>query len=605
MAFLNIKNLSFAYPGSEFRALSEINFLVDEGSFVLLCGQSGCGKSTLLKHFKKELVPHGVREGEVLYCDKPLLDMDKMVSAEEIGFVMQNIDNQIVTDKVYAELAFGLESLGLENSVIRRRVSEMASFFGIHKWFRQKTSTLSGGQKQMLNLASVMLMQPKLLILDEPTSQLDPIAAAEFLNTIVRINRSFGTTVIMTEHRLEEVFPHADKIIVLDGGQLIEQGSPKEAATRLALSEKKHCISDAFPSAVRLFSAINQCYANNQISAINQYFDTNQDLPINQCCKTSQVLVANQVSVVKINEECPLTIKEGRNFVKNLINKNTNKNNVISKVNNPEKIKQKSVDKNNKVSYPLVLKEVFFRYEKNAIDILHGTDLTVYPNELLCILGGNGTGKTTTLSLIGGIHKAYRGKIQIFGKDIEKYKGGELYECLLSALPQNPQTLFTNKTVKKELEDITRDENAINNAVNLLGIESLLNNHPYDISGGEQQKVAFAKVLLTKPRIILLDEPTKGLDAHYKKSFGELLKKLTLEGVTVIMATHDIEFAAKYASRCSLFFDGELSAPESPQEFFTGNYFYTTAANRIARSAGLLSVTVEQLAEDLAYLLNF
>ena len=218
---IEIKNLTFSYPEQEKQTLKNINLTVNDGEFIVLCGPSGCGKSTLLRQMKSVLAPHGRREGSISFDGVDLNDMGEREQSSKIGFVQQSPDNQIVTDKVWHELAFGLESLGCDTPTIRRRVAEMASFFGIQTWFYKNVTELSGGQKQLLNLASIMVMQPKVLILDEPTSQLDPIAASDFLATLGKINRELGTTIILTEHRLEEAFPLADRAVVMDKGEII------------------------------------------------------------------------------------------------------------------------------------------------------------------------------------------------------------------------------------------------------------------------------------------------------------------------------------------------------------------------------------------------
>lgn len=212
MEVFTIRNLTFAYPEQEKHALSDLTLSVQPGEFLVLCGPSGCGKSTLLRQLKTVLAPHGRRSGEILFDGKNLDELPQREQAEKIGFVQQSPENQIVTDKVWHELAFGLESLGYDTLTIRRRVAEMASFFGIQTWFYKSITELSGGQKQLLNLASVMVLQPKVLILDEPTSQLDPIAASDFLATLGKINRELGTTILLTEHRLEEAFSFASRV---------------------------------------------------------------------------------------------------------------------------------------------------------------------------------------------------------------------------------------------------------------------------------------------------------------------------------------------------------------------------------------------------------
>ena len=254
METFTVRDLTFFYPEQERPALDGVTLTVRRGEFLVLCGPSGCGKSTLLRQLKSVLTPHGSRQGEILFEGTPLEQLDQRSQSEKIGFVLQSPENQVVTDKVWHELAFGLESLGYDTPVIRRRVAEMASFFGIQTWFHKNVSDLSGGQKQLLNLASVMAMQPSVLILDEPTSQLDPIAASDFLAVLGRINRELGTTVILTEHRLEDAFPLASRAAVLDGGRLLCTGAPGEVGP--ALKGAGHGMFLAMPTAMRVWAAV-------------------------------------------------------------------------------------------------------------------------------------------------------------------------------------------------------------------------------------------------------------------------------------------------------------------------------------------------------------
>ncbi len=526
MEIFKVENLSFTYPNRKIKALDSLNFTVNQGDFVLLCGKSGCGKTTLLRLLKSSLSPYGNVSGNIYFMGKPQKELNSIDDASKIGFVMQNPDNQIVCDKVWHELAFGLESLGFKTSEIRTRVAEMASFFGIQSWFYKNVSELSGGQKQLLNLASVMAIEPDVLILDEPTSQLDPISSQEFLNTLKKINTELGTTVILTEHRLEEVYAIADRVIVMDNGKICENGTPQDTAFNLKNSNNDMYF--ALPAPVKIYGT-----------------------------------VVNEMNF-------PLTIKDGKNWLFGYA-----KNNPL----NPEAIEKDIIE--NDTDTAIEVKDAYFRYDKNSHDILKGLNLKVKKGEIFSILGGNGAGKTTALSVISGIIRVYRGSVYINGKNILKIDG--LYNGFLGYLPQNPQDLFVKSTVLSDLKDICSDDENILKICSLLNIENHLKSHPYDLSGGEQQRVALAKVLLKNPRILLLDEPTKGMDAHFKAEFGEILKSLSDSGVTILMVSHDIEFCAEFSNRCALIFDGEITSTATSREFFKGNSFYTTSANRMAR----------------------
>ena len=546
MEILNIQNLSFSYPDRCETALEDISFTVNQGEFVLVCGKSGCGKTTLLRMLKSSLAPYGKKEGNICFCGKPLEDYDTGQQASGIGFVMQNPDNQIVTDKVWHELAFGLESLGMKQSEIRTRVSEMASFFGISTWFHKNVTELSGGQKQLLSLASVMVMQPSVLILDEPTSQLDPISAGEFLNTLEKINRELGVAVILTEHRLEDALPMADRVIVMDEGRIIADASPEE--TGKILKSKNHDMYKALPTPMR----VHACVKNN--------------LP------------------------CPLTVRDGRAWLEEYSSKNTL---------NPDVIPEDALKDNNNTV--IEVKDAYFRYEKTLPDVVKGFNLSVNQGEIFCLLGGNGTGKTTALSLISGLNTPYRGEIKIKGQPISKIKG--LYDGLIGVLPQNPQSVFVKKTVYLDLMEILSEkkltkeekEEMVQEISALCRIENLLENHPYDLSGGEQERAALAKILLAEPEILLLDEPTNGMDAQFKEEFADILMDLKSGGTTVLMVSHDVEFCARYADRCALMFDGNITSSDTPREFFKGKNFYTTSANRMART----TLPDAVLAEDI------
>ena len=541
MAIVKINNVSFTYPNEAKPILKNINLTIHQGEFIVLIGQSGCGKSTLLRHFKRELHPHGTMTGTIFYKDCDLEQLDAEVAAADIGYVFQNPDNQIVTDKVWHELAFGLESLGIDAPTIRRRVAEMANFFGIQKWFHHKTTELSGGQKQLLNLASIMVMQPKLLLLDEPTSQLDPIAALEFIQTLHRLNKELGITIILIEHRLEEVLTLADRVLIMDEGSILFDGLPKEILKALPAN---HAMITALPTATKIFHLLNG------------------------------------------NGPIPLTIREGQRWLSNQQYNFTSSN---------------TLPRTFKIDTDIILeaKDIAFRYEKNGLDIVHHFNLQVKKQEFVTIIGGNGTGKSTVLAILSGLQKPYHGKVFLFNKAIKSYSNKQLYQQYLTLLPQNPKTLFVQKTVHQELDDMAHlhkmSEAKIQETVQLFNLTHLLNRHPYDLSGGEQQKLALAKLLLIEPKILLLDEPTKGLDAHAKEELAGILKDLQAKGMTIIMVTHDIEFSAQYSNRCALFFDGSIVSEGEPRAFYSGNNFYTTAAHRISRDLLSNAITCEDV----------
>ncbi|MBQ0133842.1 MAG: ATP-binding cassette domain-containing protein, partial [Clostridiales bacterium] len=468
MEILAVRDLSFSYPTCSEPTLKHLSFSVEAGDYTVICGPTGSGKSTLLRMLKRELTPLGELEGSVAYMGKELQELDALTAAAQIGFVMQRPEQQLVTDKVWHELAFGLENMGLPQAAIRRRVSEMAAYFDMEDWFDKRVDELSGGQKQLLNLAAVMVMQPQVLILDEPTSQLDPIASADFLETVGRLNRETGVTVLLVEHQLESVVPRCDKLMVMEKGRIRYYDEPRRVCEQL---REFPAMLEAMPAAVRLFNSFPP------------------------------------------KGECPLNVREGRRWVEEHFA------DAVKAL--PEKSYTHSANP------ALELKDLWFRYSREGKDVLRGTDITVYEGEIFCILGGNGSGKSTTISNAAGLLKPYSGTIRVFGKKIQEYKNQSLYRDCLSLLPQDVQTVFLCNTVREEL----RDAGA---AVEDLpyDISHLLDKHPYDLSGGEQQLVALAKVLSTRPRLLLLDEPTKGLDAYAKRGISDILRRLRAEGMT-------------------------------------------------------------------------
>ncbi len=540
MAHFQIKDLTFSYPTSkDKKSLDSVSLSIEKGEYIVLCGKSGSGKTTLLRQLKSVLAPHGKKTGEVLFNGNPLEQVSQRDQSAKIGYVMQNPDDQIVTDKVWHELAFGLESLGCDQKTMRCRVAEMACYFGIQDWFHRDVANLSGGQKQLLNLASIMAMQPEVLILDEPTSQLDPIAASDFLNTVRKINIELGTTVIITEHRLEDIFPYADRAIVMDSGKVIADDTPRNIGK--LLYEQKNDMFAAMPTPVRVFYGAEG------------------------------------------NGDCPLTVREGRTWLSKAYS-------------NPKVNALPATELDEEIDDPVLsLKELWFRYEKDSPDVLRGVSAEVPKGSLYAIVGGNGAGKSTTLKAVCGICKPYRGKVKIFGKPVEKYKAAELFGGCLAMLPQDPKSLFVKKTVREDLAEMTKDEKKLAEVAAVCEIEDLLDSHPYDLSGGEQQRSALAKVLLTEPKLLLLDEPTKGIDSFFKEKLADILCKLKDQGITIVMVSHDVEFCARYADMVSMFFDGQMLTTDTPRRFFGNNSFYTTAANRMSRHVFSMAVTAEDV----------
>ncbi|ARP49676.1 ABC transporter ATP-binding protein [Caproicibacterium sp. XB2] len=537
MELFSVKDFSFSYPAAPKEALHKVNFSIRSGEYVALCGKSGSGKTTLLSHLKTVLVPHGTRQGTILWKGRPLQQVSLREQSSQIGYVMQNPENQTVTDKVWHELAFGLESLGTDQRTMRLRVAEMASYFGIQSWFYRDVSTLSGGQKQLLNLASIMAMQPEMLILDEPTSQLDPVAASDFLNTVCKLNRELGTTVLISEHRLEEIIPCADRVVVMDNGSIFADDVPRRAGRRIF--EDKPELVPSLPAPMQVYYSIGG------------------------------------------GQSCPVTVREGRNW---LTQELAGKENIVRRLNRPAEPEEDA-------ETVLELKDVWFRYEKDTPDVLKGVSLKLPKGKLSAVVGGNGTGKSTMLKAACGICRPYRGSVLVLQKNIRRWKTERLFHGCLAMLPQDPQCLFLKKTVREDLEEMLSSqklakeegEALLQQVIAECDITELLDAHPYDLSGGEQQKAALAKVLLCRPRILLLDEPTKGIDSGFKAQLAAVFERLKQRQTTILMVSHDIEFCARYADQVSLFFDGSVLTTSPPTQFFSNNSFYTTAANRMSR----------------------
>lgn len=536
MEILSCKNVAFKYNESTDYALSDCTFSVKKGEKVMLCGASGSGKSTLLRLLKRELFPRGELSGNITLMGKDRSELSDRESAEKIGFVMQNPDSQTVCDKVSAELAFGLESFGVKSGEIQSRVGEMAAFFGIEPLYDRDISTLSGGQKQLVALCSVMATDPDILLLDEPTAQLDPVAARELLGILDRLNKEMGVTIIIAEHDPEELFDSCDKILYLAKGKTEFFGTPALTAKYFV----ENALDGFLPETSKAFAGI---------------------------C-----------------DDLPLNVRQGRAKLEKLGVTDIPKQ-VVNAADSAE-------------PYALQCKNLWQRYEKNSSDILKGCDLGIRKGECYGLLGSNGGGKSTLLRVICGLCKPYMGTVSLFGKKQKAYKNGSFFREMLAFLPQEPVTMFVKESVREDLLQ-SGDKVTVENVSQRMGIEHLLDRHPWDLSGGEIQKCAFAKILLADPKIIVLDECTKGMDSFAKKALGDILLGLKDEGRTILLVTHDLEFAAQYCDRCGLLFDGKIAAEDNAVEFFSHNRFYTTAAARLTRGFFSGAVTSTAVRERL------
>lgn len=534
MEILSCEDVSFKYKGEEKSALDGCSFSVNSGEIILLCGKSGSGKSTLLKLLKRELSPAGEKKGRIFLFGGEQDRLSDRESAERIGFVMQDPDDQTVCDKVSAELCFGLESLGVQGKEILARVGEMAGFFGIEPLYDRDISTLSGGQKQLVNLCAAMVSGARLLLLDEPTARLDPVAAKDLLHILHRLNDELGLTVIIAEHDPDGIFSSCDRVLYMENGRTEFFGEPSKAAKYFS----SRGLMGFLPVTADIFRGLSD------------------SLPLDVKTAKAQLEKEFKPDMTVSGSESP--------------------------------------------SGEAVLKaeNLWQRYEKNAPDILKGVDISVRKGECLALLGSNGAGKSTLLKVLCGAEKCYMGKITFFGKKLSAYKNGSLFRNNTAMLPQDPRTMFAKESVAEELRE-NGSEEQIKAVARRLAIEELLERHPYDLSGGEIHSCAFAKILLSKPRLILLDECTKGMDAFRKNELGKILGELKDEGTALLLVTHDTEFAAKYCDRCALLFDGRIVSEDDSRRFFARNNFYTTAAARSTKGFFADTVTPEQVREKL------
>ena len=548
MEVFSVKNLSFSYPNSNFNALENISFSLSSGEFIVISGESGSGKSTLLKLLKKEIAPKGNINGSIDFLGENLLDIEDKVSAEKIGYLSQNPELQIVNNIVINELVFSLNNLGYPKGDIANKLAEITHFFGIEKLLYRKTDELSGGEKQLVNLASILMSEPRVLLLDEPTTWLDPIATQNFINILEKVNKEFGIAILIVEHNIDDLLSICDKFLYLEKGKICVFDTPKIAVKRLQKLENYDKISLALPLVAQLYTSIGD------------------------------------------NDNIPFNVRDCKAYIERKFD---------------NKFDHYKIKKSQESSNVISLKKVYFRYSKNDNDIIKDCSIDIKEGMITCILGGNGAGKTTLIKLICGLLKAYSGSIKIIDKKIEKYKGNSLYRGLITMLPQNPLSLFVKSTGLKDIleyakildieESVAKEK--LYNFAEKLGVKNILEKNVLDLSGGELQRLAICKLLMQDARIILFDEPTKAIDNYAKKQFAEILELLKAEGKTIIIVSHDIEFCAMYSDMCAMLFDGRIITYENPLEFFSKNRYYTTVASRVSRGIYKNAVTMPLLLE--------
>jgi len=557
VTMLKFDNVSFRYPNQSQNAITDISFEIKKGEFVLLCGDSGCGKTTLLRHAKKNQIPTGHGSGKMYFDGKDIEFMDDRESAALIGYVGQSPDGQIVTDKVWHELAFGLESLSFDRETMYRRIAEMSEYLGISGWYEKKTDELSGGQKQILNLASVMVMHPKILILDEPTSQLDPVASERFLQNIFRLNRDFGVTILICEQRVHEVIHMADRVMLMKDTRVIGFDDVRTIVHQM--KEKSSKVYEALPGYMKLWSEYGKM----------------GKLPLTiRDAKLWIEDIKNDI-FVKINAHNKISEKEmtdDRECMNNTA--------VVKNKSEQDGIRPHKKSENDRKTKDVLIsaENLSFSYGKN--EVLKDFSIVITGGKIYAVMGGNGSGKTTALKILAGIYKKKGGRIK------------KLKDLRSVYLPQNPQTIFTEISVYDELMEVFKShrdlyegaqfvDNNIKEMLEKMELSEKKDSHPFDLSVGQQQRLAIGKVLLLKPDVLMLDEPTKGIDGEFKKKLAVMFDEMKRAGIAVVIVSHDIDFCAENADECGLLFDGELTKMQTAEEFFRQNYFYTTDICRI------------------------
>ncbi len=533
MAFIKIKDLSYYYPNTRKPSLDKINVEIPEGQFVLVVGGSGSGKSSLIRAIAG-LIPNfygGNYGGSVCLDNLELRQMNRRSIVNSVGMVFQDPESQLVMSNVEQEIIFGMENLGLPNDLMKRRLIEVTNALGISNHLHSFIPELSGGQKQKVALAAVLAMQPEVLLLDEPTSQLDPVASEEILSIVKRLNEENGTTVILVEQRLERCFHLADRILVMDKGQIVADQHAPDAAAYWALKNN----SPFIPPLAKLFASMR-------------------------------------------HPEIPTTVKQGRELLKPYYQLNKSYSGSLPATRKRTEIKEA------KDKPVLDIRDLWFTYA-NGQEALKNVNLQLMPGDFTVIMGGNGAGKTTLIKNIISLLKPGRGVVKVLGKDTKKSSVEDLAPYV-AYLSQNPNDYLFLPTVKEELAFTLKnlhlpDKGISQEILTRLKLSSYEDINPRDLSTGERQRVALASVLVTRPQLLLLDEPTRGLDYQLKSELGELLLQLQAEGTTILVITHDVEFAAEYATNIVLMAEGSIIASGSKYAMLSNSTFYSPQINRL------------------------
>jgi len=526
---IRFQDVTYAYPDSHTPVLRNLSLEVEEGEFVLLIGASGAGKSTLLRCLNG-LVPHfygGTFRGKVNVAGHdPLADGPRGMSTL-VGFVLQDPESQFVVDSVEDELAFAMENHNLEQAIMRKRVEEVLDQLNIAHLRHRRINTLSGGEKQRVAIGAVLTLEPKVLVLDEPTSQLDPQAAEEVLTTLQKLNADLGLTIILSEHRLERVVQYADRILYLPGnGRTPLMGKPDEVLMKVEL----------IPPLISLARELEW-------------------------------------------QPLPLTIKKGRKFARHL--------ELLPAGLQPSGDEHRDSARRRIIS----IQNLWFSY--NGHEALRGVNLSVGQGEFVALMGRNGSGKTTLLKHLVGLLRPQEGQIELWGEDI-KGKGTEDIARRVGYVPQNPGSLLFADTLREEL-DFTRRSHGLETGnyeelLRSLHLEQYADTYPRDLSSGERQRTAMAAILVAEPEIILLDEPTRGLDYYQKRTLIDILSGMQAEGKTIIMSTHDVELVAQGADRVVILGEGQVVVDGPARKVMSKSMVFSSQINKLFRDDRFLTV---------------